>query len=83
MPDNNCMLSTYDNKFNPFTDFVAWYKEDMRLGHDSCGLLARTAQINSFSSDYLKEQAEEEAIDKIVSTYPEIYRKVYISDYQK
>ena len=81
MADNNCMITTYDNSFNPFDNFIAWYKEDMRLGHDTCGLLARTAQINAFSSDYLKEQAEEEAIDVLVSTYPEIFKKVYRSDY--
>lgn len=81
MADTNCMITTYDNTFNPFTDFIAWYKEDMRLGHDTCGLLARTAEINTFSSDYLKEVAEEEAIDKLVEEYPLIFRKVYASDY--
>lgn len=81
MADSNCMITTHDNPFNPFDNFVAWYKEDMRLGHDTCGLLATKAQINAFSSDYLKEQAEEEAIDELVSTYPEIFKKVYRSDY--
>lgn len=79
--NDNCMITTYDNTFNPFTEFIAWYKEDMRLGHDTCGHLARTAEINEFSSDFLKEKAEEEAIDKLVEMYPEIYRKVYITDY--
>ena len=81
MVDNNCMITTYDNPFNPFTEFEAWYKEDMRLGHDTCGMLANTAQINDFSSDYLKEKAEEEAIDELVATYPMIFKKVYKSDY--
>lgn len=81
MADNNCMITTYDNSFNPFTEFIAWYKEDMRLGHDTCGRLARASEINAFSSDYLREVAEEEAIDKLCAEYPTEFKKVYASDY--
>lgn len=35
------MLTTVDNVINPFVDFDGWYAEDMRLGHDTCGLIAR------------------------------------------
>ena len=38
---NEIMLTTTDNPINPFVNFDAWYAEDMRLGHDTCGLIAR------------------------------------------
>ena len=35
------MLSTIDNPHSPFTDWVPWLMEDIRLGYNTCGLLAR------------------------------------------
>jgi hypothetical protein len=35
------LLSTEDNKYSPFTNYQAWYLEDLRLGYDTTGLLAR------------------------------------------
>ena len=81
MEDTNCMITTYDNPVNPFDNFELWYKEDMRLGHNTCGLLARVAKINDISSEYLKEKATEEAIDELVADFPLIFKKVYRSDY--
>lgn len=35
------LLTTTDNPFNPHTEWLEWYAEDIRLGHDTCGLMAR------------------------------------------
>lgn len=35
------MLSTSDNPYSPFTEWIPWLMEDIRLGHDTVGLLAR------------------------------------------
>lgn len=35
--EKDSFLTTYDNPFNPFTDFVRWLKEDLILGHDGGG----------------------------------------------
>jgi len=82
MANTDCAITTYDNPFNPFDNFDIWYKEDLRLGHNTCSMLARVANINDISSDYLKEVAEEEAIDELVRDYPSIFKKVYKSDYE-
>ena len=40
-PSHRWLLTTTDNPFNPFTEYVQWYLEDVRIGHDTCGLIAR------------------------------------------
>ena len=46
------MLSTTDNPYSPFTDWVPWLMEDIRLGHNTCGLLARmTAGAESINDE--------------------------------
>ena len=39
--NNEILLTTTDNPINPFTDWDAWYAEDLRLGHDTCGRISR------------------------------------------
>lgn len=76
-----CMLTTYDNPYNPFTHFDLWFKEDMRLGHNACGILgSRALTVHTFS-DELNDELTEEAIDEIVASDPTLYRKVTANDY--
>ena len=75
------MLTTYDNPFDPFKDFISWWKEDLRLGHDCCGLLARTANTSDIASDAVNEADIDRAMDYIVQQAPMIYKKVLASDY--
>lgn len=79
--DDDFMLTTVDNQFNPFDDFEIWWKEDLRLGHDTCGLLARTSNVSDVASDEVNEQYINSAMDEIVRRWPMIYRKVRKSDY--
>lgn len=76
------MLTTYDNPFNPFDNFILWWKEDLRLGHDCCGLLARTANTSSIASESVDNDDILKAIDFIIEREPTIYRKVYQKDYK-
>ena len=57
------MLSTEDNPYSPFTQWVAWYMEDLRLGHDTNGLLARLTN----ASDTINDEAEVAAMRDVVS----------------
>lgn len=83
MIEKDSMLTTYDNPFNPFTDFIRWYKEDSLLGHDCCGTLAREANISTVSSDEMNDKATIEAMERIVKNEPTIYKIVYQSDLEK
>ena len=80
---NEYMLTTYDNPFNPFEDFIIWWKEDLRLGHDCCGLLASVANISDIASQSVNDEDIERAIDEIVKKEPMIYKKTFKSDYSK
>lgn len=79
----DCMLTTYDNRFNPFTEFVAWWKEDLRLGHDCCGTLARMANTSNVLSDSANEEIILQAMEDIVKMEPMIYKIVIDGDANK
>lgn len=75
------MLTTYDNPFNPFTNFIRWWKEDLLLGHDTCGTLARESNVSDVASKEVNEQYIDEAMKRIVMNEPMIYKMVLPSDY--
>ena len=76
MDEQDYMLTTYDNPFDPFSEFTIWFKEDRRLGHDTCGLLAKYANTSSTLSDQINNELTIEAMKEIVKCYPMIYRMV-------
>ena len=79
--DNDVMLTTFDNPSNPFEDFDRWYKEDLLLGHDCCGLLGRKAATSKIFSDEVNEQIIDEALKEIIKSEPMIYKLVTRNDY--
>ena len=81
--DNDYMLTTHDNPFNPFDDFDAWFKYDMRMGYNTCGVLAKEAATSPIFSDEVNNQITVEAMDYLCSMQPMVYRKVVKSDYMK
>lgn len=76
------MLTTFDNRFNPFTEFDAWFKEDHRLGHNCCELLAFVSAVSDISSEELREANTISAINEIVARDPTVYRKVKKTDFE-
>jgi hypothetical protein len=56
------LLTTTDNPLDPFNDWVAWYLEDLRLGYDTCGLLARLTS----GSNSINDAAEVAAMRDVV-----------------
>ena len=75
--DTETMLTTFDNPFDPFDDFIAWWMFDISQGYNSCGLLARIARSSDeFSSKEDKEETER-AIESIIDNdFLNIYKKV-------
>ena len=76
--ENEFMLSTFDNPFNPFNDFTSWHLFDMEKGYNTCERLARIAH---YSDEMTQKEIDEEtnrAIDEIILNDPlNIYVKVY------
>lgn len=76
------MLTTFDNPYNPFQDFSKWFLYDISNGYYTCAYLARLVDSNS---DELTEEEEtiamNNAIDQIIDCdFQGIYRKIKASD---
>ena len=76
--DNECMLTTVDNPYNPFEQFTSWLLFDKEKGYDTCEYLARIANITDDLSQKEIDAEVERAIDEIILYNPlDIYRKVW------
>lgn len=75
------MLTTYDNDFDPFTQFTEWYLEDLRLGYNCCGKLARIAKTSEHLLDWENDVEIDRAMNFIVDLCPQLFVKVEASDY--
>jgi hypothetical protein len=60
------MLTTVDNPFSPFTQWVEWYAYDVASGHHTCALLARIVVTSDELSYGDQVIATQDAIDEIV-----------------
>lgn len=73
-----CALTTFDNPYNPFTQFERWFLFDTEKGYNSCGYLARIARTSDEMSESEYDSEIESAIDEIIKyDFRNIYRKVY------
>lgn len=63
--EDDHMLTTVDNPWNPFTNYDEWYQWDHDHGYDTPGFLARIAKISDDLSDADNDLAIEQAIDEI------------------
>lgn len=75
--ESKCMLTTFDNPFDPFNQFTSWFLFDVDKGYNSCSYLGRIARTSEQLSDYENEMEIERAIDEIIKYDPlNIYKKV-------
>lgn len=77
MTSNECMLTTFDNPFNPFEQFDSWFLFDVEKGYNTCSYLARIAQIPEDATQKEVDEEIERAIDEIIRyDFMNIYKKV-------
>lgn len=71
------MITTFDNPYDPRTDFRAWYLWDVQRGYHTCAYLARVAnETDDFPQEY-NDRLAEFAIDEIIAVHNgEIYKKL-------
>lgn len=75
--ETKCMLTTFDNPFDPFEQFDSWFLFDVEKGYNSCAYLARIARTSDQFSDKENEKEVENAIDEIIKyDFMNIYKKV-------
>lgn len=77
MTETKCALTTFDNPFNPFEQFVSWFLFDERKGYHTCAYLGRVAKTSDRLSDQENDRELERAIDEICELdFMDRYRKV-------
>lgn len=73
-----CMLTTYDNPYDPFTQFDDWFMFDIRKGYNCCSILARIANVPEGLSSKEEDELIDYAIDEIIKyDFTNVYRKFY------
>ena len=72
-----CMLTTFDNPYDPFEQFTQWFLFDVEKGYNTCSYLARIANLPDDATQKDKDEANESAPDEL-SKYDilNIYKKV-------
>ena len=74
---SSCMLTTFDNPYDPFDQFESWYQFDTDKGYGTCCYLARVARTSDQLTDYENDKEVERAIDEIIKyDFMNIYKKV-------
>ena len=77
MMENEFVLTTIDNPFDPFEDFTSWFLFEVGKGYNSCSYLARIAKISDDMTEQEVSAEIERAIDEIIKyDFMGIYKKV-------
>ena len=75
--DTEVMLTTFDNPYDPFDEFVSCFLFDIEQGYYTCSLLARIARYSEDFSIAEEKEDMERAIDQIIEQdFLNIYKKV-------
>ena len=75
--ETEVMLTTFDNPYDPFDEFIPWFLYDVEHGYYTCNLLARIAKSSDEFSTIEDKWETERAIDEIIDNdFLNIYKKV-------
>ena len=70
-------ITTFDNPYDPFDQFVDWFLFDVEKHYNTCSLMARLSHL---SDDMIQKEEDEEVervIDRIIELdFRNIYRKI-------
>lgn len=73
----DCMLTTFDNPYDPFDQFTLWLMFDKEKGYNTCEYLARIVQLSDDLTEKEVDEETERAIDEIIKYDPfNIYKKI-------
>ena len=66
LPDDETLLTTIDNPYNPFLNWDSWYAFDTEKGYHTCAYLARVCQSSSELPEEDQNLAISQAMQEIV-----------------
>ena len=71
------MLTTFDNPYDPFDNFIEWLMFDKEMGYNTCEKIARIARSSEEFSTIEDKRETERAIDEIIFyDFLNIYKKL-------
>lgn len=71
------MLTTNDNPFDPFEQFIPWLLFDNEKGYNSCGRYMRLAKLSDDMTQKEEDEEIERAIDEVIrNDFTDTYKKV-------
>lgn len=75
--DKEVTITTIDNPYDPFEDFISWYMFDIEKGYYTCSKLARLTNTSEEMTTKEEKAEIERAIDRLIELDPlDIYKKV-------
>lgn len=74
--DEEVMITTRDNPYNPFTQWRDWWAFDTQQGYNSWQLVARKSGIVTDMPDRLRRIQINLVIDELCHRFPLLYAKV-------
>ena len=78
MMNDDTMLTTIDNPYNPFEDFTSWFLYDNEMGYNTCGRLGRIVHMEDNMTEKEMNDEIDRAIEHIIDTdFLGIYIKAY------
>ena len=78
MMDNEFMLTTVDNPYNPFEQFTLWNLFDKENGYNTCERLARIMNISDDMTQIEEDEEYNRAADAIIKyDFLDIYKKFF------
>lgn len=74
-------VTTTDNPFNPFDDFISWFMFDIEKGYYTSSRLARLTNTTDDMTEKEETEEIERAVDRLIAIDPlDIYIKVERED---
>ena len=75
--DKEVTITTIDNPYDPFEDFISWYMFDIEKGYYTCSKLARLTNTSEEMTTKEEKAEIERAIDRLIELDPfDIYKKI-------
>lgn len=76
--DNDYLLTTFDNPYNPFEQFSLWLLFDKEQGYNTLEYLGTIVQLSPEMTRKEEEEAYDRAVDTIIANdFLNIYKRVY------
>jgi hypothetical protein len=66
------MLTTSDNPYDPFTQFDNWYSFDTEKGYNTCSLISRFAKTSINLTDEVNDELIDHAYNEIIHISPTV-----------